>query len=96
MIYVDSSVALASVLAEARQPAEALWAKRLSSSRLLVYEVWNTAFAKGVDETHRGEIEVMLRKIYLVELSRDSLWRALRAYPVPVRTLDGLHLATMA
>ena len=38
----------------------------------------------------------MLRKIDLVELSRDCLRRALRPYPVLVRTLDGLHLATMA
>jgi len=38
----------------------------------------------------------MLRKIDLVELNRDSLRHALRQYPVLVRTLDGLHLATMA
>ena len=94
--YIDSSVALASVLTEDRQPPEALWTKRLFSSRLLEYEVWNRIFAKGMDDTHRGEIELMLRKIDLVELSRDSLRRALRPYPVLVRTLDGLHLATMA
>jgi len=94
--YIDSSVALASVLTEVRQPPEALWTKRLFSSRLLEYEVWNRIFAKGMGDTHCGEIEVMLRKIDLVELSRDSLRRALRPYPVLVRTLDGLHLATMA
>jgi predicted nucleic acid-binding protein len=96
VIYLDSSVALASVLAEERQPSDALWTKRLSSSRLLEYEVWNRIFAKGMGETHRSEIEIMLRKIDLVELSRDRLQRALDPYPVPVRTLDGLHLATMA
>ena len=94
--YIDSSVALASVLTEVRRPPEALWTQRLFSSRLLEYEVWNRIFAEGMDDTHRGEIEVMLRKIDLVELSRDSLRRALRPYPVLVRTLDGLHLATMA
>jgi hypothetical protein len=93
--YIDSSVALASVLTELRQPPEALWAKRLFSSRLLEYEVWNRIFAKGMGDTHRGEIDVMLRKIDLVELSRDCLRRALRPYPVLVRTLDGLHLATI-
>jgi PIN domain len=93
--YIDSSVALASVLTELRQPPEALWAKRLFSSRLLEYEVWNRIFAKGMGDTHRGEIKVMLRKIDLVELSRDCLRRALRPYPVLVRTLDGLHLATI-
>ena len=94
--YIDSSVALASVLTEVRQPPEVLWTKRLFSSRLLEYEVWSRIFAKGMGDTHRSEIEVMLRKIDLVELSRDSLRRALRPYPVLVRTLDGLHLATMA
>jgi hypothetical protein len=93
--YIDSSVALASVLTELRQPPEALWAKRLFSSRLLEYEVWNRIFAKGMGDTHRGEIEIMLCKIDLVELSRDCLRRALRPYPVLVRTLDGLHLATI-
>jgi predicted nucleic acid-binding protein len=96
VIYLDSSVALASVLAEERQPSDAFWTKRLSSSRLLEYEVWNRIFAKGMGDTHRDEIEVMLRKIDFVELSRDCLRRALDPYPVPVRTLDGLHLATMA
>jgi hypothetical protein len=96
VIYIDSSVALASVLTEARQPPEALWSKRLFSSRLLEYEVWNRIFAKGIADTHRGEIEALLRKIDLVELSRECLRRALRPYPVAVRTLDGLHLATMA
>jgi predicted nucleic acid-binding protein len=96
VIYLDSSVALAAVLTELRQPSEALWTERLLSSRLLEYEVWNTIFAKGMGDTHRGEIAAMLRKIDLVELSRDCLQRALRPYPVPVRTLDSLHLATMA
>lgn len=96
MIYVDSSVALASVMTEARKPPETLWAaERLSSSRLLEYEVWNRAFARGIGETHRAEIAAMLRKIDFVELSRDRLQRALRPFPLQVRTLDGLHLATM-
>ena len=47
-------------------------------------------------DTRRAEIEVMLRKIDLFELSRDCLRRALRPYPVLVRTLGGPHLATMA
>jgi hypothetical protein len=96
VIYIDSSVALASVLAEERKPPETLWvAAQLSSSRLLEYEVWNRAYARGIGQTHRDEIEAMLRKIDLVELSRDCLHRALRPFPVQVRTLDGLHLATM-
>jgi predicted nucleic acid-binding protein len=96
VIYLDSSVALASVLAEERQPSDRLWTRWLSSSRLLEYEVWNRIFAKDMGETHRDEIAAMLRRIDFVELSRDCLRRAVHPYPVPVRILDGLHLATMA
>lgn len=95
MIYIDSSVALAAVLSEMRQPSETLWSQRLSSSRLLEYEVWNRIFAKGLGETHHDEVVAMLRKIDLVELTRDRLRRALRPYPTAVRTLDGLHLAAI-
>jgi hypothetical protein len=84
------------VLAEEHQPPDLLWTKPLLSNRLLEYEVWNRIFARGMSKIHRGEIEAMLRKIDLVELSRDRLRRALHPYPAPVRTLDGLHLATMA
>lgn len=95
MIYIDSSVALASVLAETRIPPDALWEQRLSSSRLLEYEVWNRVLARGLGDTYGEEARAVLRKIYLVEMSRRSLQRALQPFPVPVRTLDGLHLATM-
>jgi hypothetical protein len=41
MIYLDSSVALAHLLAEDRFPPETLWDRPLVSSRLLECEVWN-------------------------------------------------------
>ena len=41
MIYLDSSVALAHLLAEDRFPPDALWEEQLVSSRLLECEVWN-------------------------------------------------------
>lgn len=40
MIYLDTSVALAHLLAEDRRPPEALWDETLVSSRLLEYELW--------------------------------------------------------
>ena len=95
MIYIDSSVALASVLAETRLPPAALWEEHLSSSRLLEYEVWNRVLARGIGDTHGEAAQAMLRKIYIVEMTQRSLRRALRPFPIPVRTLDGLHLATM-
>ena len=41
MIYLDSSVALAHLLAEDRFPLDLLWDQQLVSSRLLECEVWN-------------------------------------------------------
>ena len=37
----------------------------------------------------------LLSRIDLIELSETVLARALRPFPVAVRTLDGLHLATL-
>lgn len=37
----------------------------------------------------------MLSKIEIIELSRVSLRRALEPFPIRIRTLDALHLATM-
>ena len=41
LTYIDSSVALAYLLAEIRMPAAEFWRSVLTSSRLLQYEVWN-------------------------------------------------------
>ena len=48
MIYLDSSVLLADVLAELQSPAETLWEEDLASSQLLAYEVWNRIHAYGL------------------------------------------------
>jgi len=37
----------------------------------------------------------MLALVDLLDMSRTILARALDPFPVPVRTLDGLHLATL-
>ena len=84
---------LAQLFSEDRQPNEALWQERLVSSRLLEYEVWNRVLARS-SRPRRTEIEAALRKIEMTELSPAALRRALEPFPMPVRTLDGLHLAT--
>lgn len=76
-------------------PPEALWKEQLSSSRLLQYEVWNRIFAKGLGDTHADEVAEVLRKVDMIELTSRFLGRALRPFPIAVRTLDGLHLATI-
>lgn len=95
MIYVDSSVLLADLLAEARSPPALLWEEDLSSSRLLAYEVWNRISAHGLTLPLGGRTNGLLARVSLTEMSERVLARALEPFPVSVRTLDALHLATI-
>jgi hypothetical protein len=95
VIYIDSSVALARLLLEPRSPPKQFWQERLVSSRLLEYEIWNRVHAYGLTRSHAIEARALLIGIELVEMNRPVLARALEPLPVPLRTLDGLHLATM-
>lgn len=97
MIYVDTSVVLAQLLAEDRRPPAALWEEALVSSRLLTYETWTRLHARDLAGSHGDAARELLSRISLLELSPDVLDRALEPFPVPVpvRTLDALHLASM-
>jgi predicted nucleic acid-binding protein len=95
VIYVDSSVALARLLFEPRSPAAPLWQERLVSSRLLEYEVWNRVHAYGLIGSHAEPARLLLMGIELLEMDRPMLARALEPWPMPLRTLDALHLATV-
>jgi hypothetical protein len=96
VIYLDTSVALAHVLAEDRAPPDALWQETLVSSRLLEYEMWNRIHARGLARTHGEEVRALIGRVALIELVPPLLARALEPFPVAVRTLDGLHLASIA
>jgi predicted nucleic acid-binding protein len=96
LIYLDSSVVLARLLAEYASPPDRFWAQRFVSSRLLAYEVMNR-----VNQHHDvagliANAQAIIDRIEWVEMAPAVLARALAPFPVPVRTLDGLHLATMA
>ena len=54
MIYVDTSVVLAHVLAEDRIPPSALWDQPLISSRLTQYETWCRLHARRQAERPRA------------------------------------------
>ena len=96
MIYIDSSVALARLLLEPRSASsDQLWAERLVSSQLLEYEVWNRVHAYGVAHSVGNEAQALLLRVGMVEMTRSVLAKALEPLPVPLRTLDSLHLATM-
>ena len=95
MIYLDTSVALAQLLGETRRPSEALWRQPLIASRLLQYEVFNRLNARGLGGSHGEDARQLLGMVALVELAAPVLERALDPFPLPVRTLDALHLATL-
>ena len=52
MIYLDTSVALAQLLAEDRIPPSTLWQEELVSSRLLEYEIWTRINALELTRSH--------------------------------------------
>lgn len=95
MIYLDTSVALAQLLAEDRMPPGTLWQRSLVSSRLLEYEVWNRLHARGLGRSHGDEARSLIDRVALIELMPPVLGRALQAFPAPVRALDALHLASL-
>ena len=94
MIYLDTSVVLAQLLAEDRRPPVSLWDEALVASRLMEYEVWTRLHARGLAESHGEAASGLIGRVALLELSPPVLARALDAFPVPVRTLDALHLAS--
>lgn len=95
MIYLDSSVALAFILSEDRRPAISFWQQPMTSSRLLQYEVWNTVQARAETTYRHARARSVLRRVAWQEMTGLVLARALRPFPAPIRTLDGLHLATI-
>jgi hypothetical protein len=95
VIYLDSSVVLAQIFAEDRSLPETTAEGALISSRLLEYEVWNRIHARGFTHSHAEEVEALFARVPLIDLTPEVLGRALRPFPISVRTLDGLHLATI-
>ncbi|MCH7490507.1 MAG: PIN domain-containing protein [Gemmatimonadetes bacterium] len=96
MIYLDTSVALAHLLAEDRCPPTHLWDETLVASRLLEYELWNRLHARSLARTHADPARMLLARVAFLDLTQSVLARALEPFPSQVRTLDALHLASAA
>ncbi len=94
MIYLDSSVIIAHLLAEDRRPPVELWSQSLASSRLLEYEVWTRVHARGMGRRLGEVLRFLLARLSMLGLERPVLARALEPLPLPVRTLDAIHLAS--
>jgi predicted nucleic acid-binding protein len=94
VIYLDTSVALAHLLAEDHRPPNRIWSETLITSRLLEYELYNRLHAKGLADSHAAAASAILERLAFLELSPPVLARALEPFPASVRTLDALHLAS--
>jgi len=57
--------------------------------------MWNRIHVRGLSHSHAEEVRALIGRVALIELAPGVLARALEPFPVPVRTLDGLHLASM-
>ena len=95
MIYLDTSVALAALFAETNRPPNRLWSEPLVASRLLEYELMVRINARGLGRAAVVAARTLLDGTALVDLGPPVLARALKPFPLTVRTLDAMHLATM-
>jgi predicted nucleic acid-binding protein len=95
MIYLDSSVALAYLLAEDRFPSDELWDEQLVSSRLLECEIWNRINAHRLQSSHGDAVRNLVGRVAMIEMVAPVLARALQPFPIAVRTLDAIHLAAL-
>ncbi|MEX2528799.1 MAG: PIN domain-containing protein [Gemmatimonadota bacterium] len=95
MIYLDTSVVLAYLLAEDRVPPPTLWDERLVSSRLLEYEARTLIHRRGLTDSHGAALESTLQRIAFLELVAPVLEGIGGRVPPSVRTLDALHLASL-
>ncbi len=95
MIYLDTSVALAHLLAEDVRPPGWLWKETLVASRLLEYELWTRLNARKLARSHGEAAHALIGRLALLELAPAVLSRALEPFPAQVRTLDALHLAAL-
>jgi hypothetical protein len=88
-------VALAHLLAEDRFPPAELWDEQLVSGRLLECEVWNRINAHQLRNSHGEAVRKLIGRVAMIEMIGPVLSRALLPFPVPVRTLDAIHLAAI-
>ena len=100
--YLDSSLVLRHILLGERQIAPAFECERTVSSELMEIEcrrVLQRCRMEG-DLDDQGflvalsRLEALLRGLDLVEMSAWIKRRAMESFPVSIKTLDALHLAT--
>lgn len=95
MIYVDSSVVLASVFEEARRPDDRFWTGPRFASRLTDLEVRVRATKSSLGSDVAADVEQLLSQIRFVEITPATVHLLYTNPPSGVRTLDAIHLATL-
>ena len=73
MTYLDTSVALAHLLAEDWRPPDGFWNQSIVSSRLLEYELWTRIHARNLGRSHGEMVRVLIGRVALLELYRLCL-----------------------
>lgn len=96
MIYADASVTVATVLSESRRPPDEFWTSRVVASRLTDLETRVRVARHGQSARHQQAIDFVTSRLLLVEIDRDSVGLLYREIPTGLRTLDAIHLATLA
>jgi predicted nucleic acid-binding protein len=96
LIYVDSSVALAEVFGETRRPPREFWDLPLVASRLTDLEMRTRALASGVADRYRLVVDQVAGCISFTEIEPVSVELIYAGGTRGLRTLDAIHLATLA
>lgn len=95
IIYVDTSVVLASVRTERMRPDPEFWEHPLLLSSVLAeYETWTRLHACGEGARLGPDAASTLGALNLIALTAEIGARCRSPFPCAVRTLDALHLAT--
>jgi hypothetical protein len=65
------------------------------SCRLLEWEIWNRINAHRLQNSHGDATRNLIGRVAMIEMVGPVLTRALQPFPVPIRTLDAIHLAAL-
>ena len=96
MIYADASVTVATVLSESRRPPDGFWTTRVIASRLTDLETRVRVARHGQSARHQQAVDFVTSRMLFIEIDRASVDLLYREIPTGLRTLDAIHLATLA